>query len=481
VRGLVDTLARLSSPWAYVVVGLLATAEAVLVGLVLPGELALLLGGFLAYEHHVSLAGMLLVAAVAAVAGYLLGYEVGRRFGPALRDSALGRRIGRARWQRAQDALAARGAQAILVGRFVGLLRALLPTAAGMARMPYRTFLAYTVIGGVIWAPGFVLLGYLAGGSYQRVADLAGQASLLLLALLVLLAAVVAAARWIAHHPQRIQAATARQLDRPRVLALRQRYATQLAFLARRLRPGGALGLSLTVTVLALAGAGWAFGALLQDVLANDETALLDRPVQAFFLAHREAWLTHLMRAITDLGGADLLIPLVIGAGLLWRWRARSWRPLLLLACAYAGAYLLQISVKQLTHRPRPPAALTLEHFSGYAFPSGHATDAAAVYGMLAALLAAVTTRWSRKVTVWAVAAVLVLLVGFSRVYLGGHWLTDVLGGFALGAAWLFALLTITRTIGGLHTGPPAATQPGRGGVATNSSQPCRRDPPQQA
>ena len=222
--------------------------------------------------------------------------------------------------------------------------------------------------------------------------------------------------------------------------------------------------LSLTVTVLALAGAGWAFGALLQDVLANDETALLDRPVQAFFLAHREAWLTHLMRAITDLGASALLIPLAVGAGLLWRWRARSWRPLLLLACAYAGAYLLQISVKQLTHRPRPPAALTLEHFSGYAFPSGHATDAAAVYGMLAALLAATTLRWSRKVTVWAVAAGLVLLVGLSRIYLGGHWLTDVLGGFTLGAAWLFALLTIVRAMDELRARPtPTASgrQPG--------------------
>jgi membrane protein DedA with SNARE-associated domain len=95
VAGLIDTLTRLSSPWAYVVVGLLATAEAVFVGLVLPGELALLLGGFLASQGRVSLAGMVAVAAVAAVAGYLLGYATGRRLGPALRTGALGRRSGR--------------------------------------------------------------------------------------------------------------------------------------------------------------------------------------------------------------------------------------------------------------------------------------------------------------------------------------------------------------------------------------------------
>ncbi|HEV2921597.1 MAG TPA: VTT domain-containing protein, partial [Actinomycetota bacterium] len=137
MAALIDTLTRLSSPWAYVVVGLLATAEAVFVGLVLPGELVLLLGGFLAYQGRVSLAGMVAVAAVAAVAGYLLGYETGRRLGPALRTSALGHRIGPARWDRVQAVLAARGGQAIFVGRFVGLLRALMPAAAGMARTPY--------------------------------------------------------------------------------------------------------------------------------------------------------------------------------------------------------------------------------------------------------------------------------------------------------------------------------------------------------
>jgi membrane-associated phospholipid phosphatase len=335
-----------------------------------------------------------------------------------------------------------------------------------------------------------VFLGYLAGGSYRQVERIAGRASLLLLILVVVVGGVVVAARWVARHPDRLRALVDRQLNRPWVARLRARYQRQLAFLAERLRPGGALGLSLTVSVLALVGAGWAFGAILQDVLAGDEGALLDGPVQRFFVAHRDAWLTPLMRSATNLGNAAVLIGLILLAGLAWWWRRRTWRPLWLLAGAYLGAWVLSETVKDLTHRARPPAAQAIGHWTGYAFPSGHTTKATAVYGMLAALLAATTARWGRKVTLWTAAALLAGLVGLSRLYLGAHWLTDVLGALTLGAAWLFVLLTATRTVHALHTAPsddhpaPPHRQPRRqreipaeDAASVEPVQPVRRNP----
>jgi membrane protein DedA with SNARE-associated domain/membrane-associated phospholipid phosphatase len=482
--GLLGSAANLASPWAYVVLGLLAAAEsAAFVGLAIPGETAMLLGGVLAVHGHVNLGVMMAAGAIGAVLGDSIGYEIGRMAGKPLRDSRLGRRVGQARWDKAEAYLRAKGGRAIFMGRFIGVLRALVPALAGMSGMPYRTFLPWNLAGGLIWAPGFVLLGYLAGGSYQKVERIAGRASLLLLLLLVLTATVVGTARWLARHPERVQAIVDRLLNRPPVARLRVRYRSQLNFLARRLRPGGALGLSLTATVLALAGAGWAFGAIFQDVLAGDELALVDRPTAAFLVAHREAWLTQVMRAVTDLGGASLLIPLLLVAGLGWRWRAGTWRPLSLLAAAYGGAWALQIGIKLLVRRPRPPTALAVDHFAGYAFPSGHATDAAALYGMLAALLAASTTRWGRKVAAWATASGLVALIGLSRLYLGGGWLTDVLGGFALGSMWLFALLTLTRTIAELHRNDPpdsATPTPNRSHLRdARDAQPGGRGRPQ--
>ena len=471
MSGVLDTAARLASPWAYVVLALLAAAEsAAFVGLAIPGETAMLLGGFLAFQGRASLGVMMAAGAVGAVVGDSVGYEIGHLFGEPLKHSRLGRRVGEKRWARGEAYLRAKGGRAVFLGRFVGVLRALVPALAGMSGMPYRTFLPWNLAGGVIWAPGFVLLGYLAGGSYQRVERIAGRASLLLLILLVVGGAVLAAARWVARNPDRLRGVADRQLDRPWVARLRARYQRQLAFLAERLRPGGALGLSLTASVAALVGAGWAFGAVLQDVLAGDEGALLDGPVQHFFLRHREAWLTTVMRGITDLGNSAVLIGLILLVGLAWWARTRTWRPLWLLAGAYLGAWLTSDTVKDLTHRARPPAAQAIGHWTGFAFPSGHTTKATAVYGMLAALLASATPRWGRKVTLWTAAAVVAGLVGLSRLYLGAHWLTDVLGALALGAAWLFTLLAAARTVSALraassddHPAPPTAVRRGDG------------------
>ncbi|MFI1991045.1 bifunctional DedA family/phosphatase PAP2 family protein [Actinoplanes sp. NPDC020271] len=457
-RWLGDTLASIPPVLAYLLVGVLATGESVFVGLVLPGELALLLGGFLAFRGQVSLAVMMAVAAAGAVGGYLLGYEIGRRYGPALRTSRIGRRIGPARWQRVEGALAARGARILLLGRLVGILRAVMPAAAGMTRMRYRTFATYAVVGGVVWGPGFVLLGYLAGTSYRKVATIAGPAGLVLLILLALISTVTAAARYAAAHQDRIRAVMVRRLDRPAMVRLRRRYRTQLSFAARRLSPGGALGLELTVGLAVIGVAGWAFGAVLEDVLHRDELATVDSPVAAWLVDHRTAWLTTVMRGITAAGTARVTVPLLIFAGLLMVRHAHRLSTAVMLIVVPAGTSVLVTGIKLLTTRTRPDIADLLTAAPGYAFPSGHSAHAAAVYGLLAYLAATRLRRWSHRVAVWTVAVLVTMLVGFSRLYLGAHWLTDVLGGYTLAATWTALVVTAVTTVRRGRAGAAATT-----------------------
>src|SRR5919204_4637307 len=154
--------------WAVLAVVFLAPAleASAFVGVVVPGEVAVLLGGVLAFQHRASLPAVIGAAVAGAILGDSVGYLVGRRWGRRLLDGSVGRLVKREHLDRAERYLAERGGKAVFPGRFTAALRVLIPGLAGMARMPYRTFAANNVAGGTLWASGFVLLGYAAGRSW---------------------------------------------------------------------------------------------------------------------------------------------------------------------------------------------------------------------------------------------------------------------------------------------------------------------------
>jgi membrane-associated protein len=174
MRGVTQFLERLGDhvgAWLYVIAGGLAFGEAaILLGMVLPGETALLVAGYFCHEGVLSLPIMIGVAVVAAVVGDSVGYAIGQRLGRPLQASWLGRRIGDHRWNRAATFLHRHGGKAVFFGRLTAMLRALVPGMAGIVRMPYyQTFLPWNVAGGVLWGSGCVLLGYAFAASLHTV------------------------------------------------------------------------------------------------------------------------------------------------------------------------------------------------------------------------------------------------------------------------------------------------------------------------
>jgi membrane-associated protein len=191
VNSIVSGLSHLSGWVAYLVIGALVFGEtAVFLGFVLPGETAAVLGGVLASRGQLSLATLCVVVVVTAVTGPLVGYEIGRRTGDRLFAARALRRVpGGA--ERARTVLRDRGALAVLLGRFVAFLRAVMPAAAGAVQVRYRTFLIYNVIGGVIWGVGYCLLGYLAGSAYSAVESRVGTGLAIAVAVVVVAAIIV--------------------------------------------------------------------------------------------------------------------------------------------------------------------------------------------------------------------------------------------------------------------------------------------------
>lgn len=186
-------LARLSGAGVYLLVAALVFGEtAIFLGFVIPGETAVVLGGVVASRGRVSLLLLMVVVVIAAIAGPLVGYEIGRRLGGRVVAARRMRRVAGG-MDRAQAVLHRRGAAAVLIGRFIAVLRALMPAVAGTTRMPYRTFAVYNAAGGIVWGIGYCLLGYAAGSAYAAVERRVGTGVAIAVAVVV----VGAAAFWL--------------------------------------------------------------------------------------------------------------------------------------------------------------------------------------------------------------------------------------------------------------------------------------------
>ena len=183
--GFLQQLGGQLGAWFYLIAGGLVFGEAALMaGLLLPGETALLVAGFAAHQGWIALWPLVVIAVGSAALGDSVGYEVGRRLGPALRTTRMGRRVGDDRWRRTDAFLRRHGGRTVLLGRFTAVLRALTPGMAGMARMRYlRTFLPWNIAGAAIWGTGCVLLGYGFSASLTATSRILTYAPLVVIAL----------------------------------------------------------------------------------------------------------------------------------------------------------------------------------------------------------------------------------------------------------------------------------------------------------
>jgi membrane protein DedA with SNARE-associated domain/membrane-associated phospholipid phosphatase len=469
------------APWlALVLVFLLPALEAsAFLGFIFPGEIAVILGGVVASQGRAPLWAFILAAVSGAIVGDSIGYFIGRRWGTALLQGTVGRlRIVRRYLDRhletAEAYVRRRKGSAVFFGRFTVALRVLVPGLAGISRVHYPSFLLYNVAGGTAWGTGFTILGYLAGAGYHQVEKVAGQIGLLLLALIVVGLLLSYLIRRLHEHSARVAAFGNRLAATPAVVWVRTRFPEQVRWARNRLDPTTPQGFWLTFTVAVGVLAGWAFGALTQDVVAHDEMALFDPQFETWVVTHRIAWLTSGLEIVTWLGSLLVIVPLLVAVAVALIARRRDWRRVALLVIAVAGAVALYDLVKPVVGRARPPATLWIGNYDGPAFPSGHATQTVAFYAMLAIVL--LTGRSFRaRALLWVGAALVTILVGASRVYLGAHWLTDVLAGYALGAAWVALVVSIrlltTRRAGrggrGCGIGPAraraaSAARPGR-------------------
>ncbi len=335
---------------------------------------------------------------------------------------------------RSEDFFRRHGGSSVFLGRFVPALRAFVPLFAGILGMRAGRFYLWNVLSALFWAPAHVLPGVLVGASLVLAGAVAGRLLLFIAALLV----VLLLALWLVRLALRFGSPVlARAVERARVWSKGDGQVRRL--LRSILDPDAPEARGLVVAGLVLVGASWLFLAILEDVVTGDPLVRADAAIYGLLQVMRTPWGDAVMVVVTELGDA-LVTASVTAAVLLWLLARRAWRTAGYWVAAVAMASLFNTGIKLALHRARPAADL-FEGWSAFSFPSGHATVNVALWGFLAFLVARPFGAAARSVLIGAV-TVLVASIAFSRLYLGAHWFSDVIGGLAFASAWI-ALLSI--------------------------------------
>ncbi len=291
--------------WGYLIIFLAAFLESsAFMGLLVPGESVVVLSGFLASQGYLELRDCLWVIALGAVLGDSVGYGLGKAVGRGYFNRH--KRLLLLRYKhilKVDKYFQVHGGKTIFFGRFIGFLRAMAPFAAGMAKMPYRSFAAYNITGGVLWAVSFTLLGYFFGQSWQLIEKWSGRAGVFALFLLLVVAGfgylyIIIVRRQVEIYEWFMDKYSL-FITNPGIKSFIERHPGLVSFVRERLSPRSYLGIHLTVGLAISAAFVWIFGGITENILTGNPFVAVDQSVLNRVLHFRTPPVTDIMTVIT--------------------------------------------------------------------------------------------------------------------------------------------------------------------------------------
>jgi undecaprenyl-diphosphatase len=416
--------------WAWAGVFLAAFAESVaVIGLVVPGVVLMFGFGALIATGALEFWPVFWWAVAGAVTGDGLSFWLGRHFQDRLRKLWPFSRHPRA-LERGIDFFERYGGKSVAIGRFFGPVRAVIPLVAGMLGMPPWRFVIANLLSALVWALAYLLPGVVLGASLELASEVALRLVLLLVVLLVSL--------WLAYHLVRgfyrfIQPYNSRIVQFLLGWGGQHRGLREISQALANPNHPEFKGLTQLASLLILSVL---LFVLVAGAIPDHQTASLDNLLHKALLSLRSPWADELMVYFTRLG--DLSVILIFAgsvAGLLLL--RGDWRTLGYWLAATLFGLLVPVMLKYGLRIPRPEPRLG--DLGPWSFPSAHVLRALTVYGFFAVMITRSIQRDWRWVN-YAVVAILVAAIGLSRLYLGVHWLSDVLGSLLLGLAWVSGL-----------------------------------------
>lgn len=407
-------------------------------GLPVPGETVLLIVAAFASHSHLSIEMVIAVGSVSAVIGDSIGYSLGRRHGPQVLRR-LRRHGDGAGMERSQAFFRRHGPKALIVARFIPVVRVFTAVVAGINQMPTRLFLTYDIVGAIFWATSISLLGYIFGNNLELLDRVLQRIGLSLLLAVLLIAGSI----WLIRRWSREESRVRAQLQR---VSYRLRLPQLLAWLRHRFDPVRGATLVVIISFALVVISGWLFGGITQDVLARESFALYDAGVAVWFLLHVTPDSQEFFLLI---GSLARLLPILAGTTLVGFWLVwqRQWRRLIALWLSVAGGSLLNLLLTHFIQRKPPSFPATLVPGRTFSFPADEPMHAVLFFGFVAYLIIRTMHNWRWQVTVALSTITLLVLIGISQMALGTHYLTDVVAGLMAGIFWLGTTILLSELI----------------------------------
>ena len=386
--------------------------------------------GVLVGSGHLPFWPVFLATLIGAVAGDQISYWAGRFFGERLKNLWPLNRFPQL-VLRGEEFVRNHGGKSIALGRFVPGVKAVVPGIVGMLGMSQIYFASVNISSGIVWTAAHVIPGILIGQGLAFAGELSGHLGIVLVELLIILAV----AGWII---RLFAAGISPYLDHvlQRISAwAKTRNSRSLHRFGRAIAPENPRSLLIIFFIAVLLLGLIAFLVLLSGMVARDAIPNTDVSVFNLMREIRNAPADELMIPLTMLGDGFVLTAMMatIVGWLVWR---KAWRAAIASTAIFLSGKLFALLLKYQVSRPRP-----VELYIGadaFSFPSGHATMAAITFGILAVLASHAMNRWSRSL-VYAICGLIVITIAYSRVYLGVHWLSDVMGGVIFGGVMVAA------------------------------------------
>jgi membrane protein DedA with SNARE-associated domain/membrane-associated phospholipid phosphatase len=440
-----DTLYELVRSYGYLIVFLLVGIESF--GIPLPGETALITASALAAMGRLEIFGVIAAAAGGAILGDNAGYWVGKKGGlPLIHRYGKYVRLDETKVERMHAFFEKHGSKTVFLGRFVSLLRSWAAALAGVARMPYGTFMFWNALGGVTWAGIFGSLGYAFGRKLPLLERYIGQASLAAALLAALVVTLAVGARWFSANRATLSARLSERwrmaATDPRLAGFRSHHQRLWAVVASQFARGEYLLIHLALGLVVSVAALWIIGDVTEDIIHHDPLTRFDLALAAWMHRHESPLAYGIFHYVSLAGSPPVMavVALIVSAALVVR---REWIILSGWLAAFLGGSFLGRVLEAIVTRPRSQGGAAFLTGSGLSFPTGHALGSLVGYGLLSYLLVGfVVRRRDAQTAIVVFAAALILAIAFSRLYLGALYFSDIVTMYAGGAVWLTACVT---------------------------------------